>query len=697
MWLTSHNGAGSRACAGLSSTRGNHVLDKPEVRVRIHRLAVRGRGPRRQSPRPPASAAVDPPDAATLAVTDLFDRLAPTSCRSWRRARPCRDSCRPWRSPRPSPSASRRPSPTRWGRGPLEDVGDQATLAELAGYVDGADGGGWDFTAGRPDDHPSPSASPATVTHGRRPRHPRRGRHASACRPARHRRHGHPVRLVHLRLRPPARQASLTQPPMTITTTADLPAGKQLNAGLGILGVQVVGAAGHADYGSEHRRDAWANPDNDAAGSLAFDNPAHRRRRRRRAGRRRRRHRPGHRHPDRLARRPSRRRSRAPATWSPGCRPSGPPSTSAPRRRPRSRRRGDRRGPRRGEALPHPDAARPRRRALAGGLGGPRHAGRRGRQPAADARLDRQRHRRRRRHQGLPRRPGARRRPRRPDARASRSSPRCRTCWPRWTRRRTHGSGWTIDVLGGADAADLRRRRRRSPTSPSAPPAVGSSDLELNTLGAATTGTGTYSATGLERHAASTSTGPRARRRRPRRPQGQRRRVLRHHRHDHRRQHPDPDRRRLVRRHARRTAPASRSRPPTRRPAPPSSPTRSRPRPGIAAANADLSTAKITPDVVVTLPMALDLSAPLTYVDGAGETVLDCDPEPERTAPCPFQQVDASGLGRVITSLPLAADRVLLRQIGARPPRRRRRHHLARADQHHAAASSASPSAATST
>ena len=74
---------------------------------------------------------------------------------------------------------------------------------------------------------------------------------------------------------------------------------------------------------------------------------------------------------------------------------------------------------------------------------------------------------------------------------------------------------------------------------------------------------------------------------------------------------------------------------------------------GIAAANADLSTATVTPDVVVTLPMALDLSAPLTYVNGDGDTVQDCDPSAS-TAPCPFQQVDASGLGRVISSPPRA-------------------------------------------
>ena len=45
----------------------------------------------------------------------------------------------------------------------------------------------------------------------------------------------------------------------------------------------------------------------------------------------------------------------------------------------------------------------------------------------------------------------------------------------------------------------------------------------------------------------------------------------------------------------------------------------------IAAANAALSSAKVTPGVVVTLPMALDLSAPLTFVDGKGDTVRTSD------------------------------------------------------------------------
>jgi Ca2+-binding RTX toxin-like protein len=81
---------------------------------------------------------------------------------------------------------------------------------------------------------------------------------------------------------------------------------------------------------------------------------------------------------------------------------------------------------------------------------------------------------------------------------------------------------------------------------------------------------------------------------------------------------------------------------------------------GISNANAEVSTAEVSPDVTVTLPMALDLRAPLTYASDSSK--LDCNPDPAVESPCPFKQVDTSGLGRVITSLPLAADRVLLRQ-----------------------------------
>ena len=155
-------------------------------------------------------------------------------------------------------------------RRPRTDLGD------LAGYVDDADGGGWDFTA---DD----SGSILTVgftrkvtrdagldirdTDGTISLSSGDGIASPACSPGRSR---SPTT-------PPRGQASLTTPSMTIATTADLPSDTTMNAGLGILGVAVTGDDGdsEADYHLESTvTTSWANPDNDAAGALAFDNPA---------------------------------------------------------------------------------------------------------------------------------------------------------------------------------------------------------------------------------------------------------------------------------------------------------------------------------------------------------------------------------------------------------------------------------------
>ncbi len=240
------------------------------------------------------------------------------------------------------------------------------------------------------------------------------------------------------------------------------------------------------------------------------------------------------------------------------------------------------------------------------------------------------------------------------------------------------GTGWTIDVLGGSEAATFDPAAKKVNFTVRTTRG-GVSDVELNILGAATTGTGTYSATGL------TATGV-----------------------DLNGPHDDTGAALAGRRVTAGTSsgtikdvtsstaltlttdgwtggqPANgtvftieAADPKT---GAPELADTLEDTAGIKAANANLSTATMTPNVVLDLPMALDLSAPLTYVNGTGATVPDCDPGPG-TAPCPFQQVDSSGLARIITSLPLASDRVLLRQTPPQPPGRRRRHHLARADQ----------------
>ena len=122
----------------------------------------------------------------------------------------------------------------------------------------------------------SPSASRARSP-GRRPGHPRHRRHDQPVERRRHPRHRPAHRLVHLRLRR-HRGPGLADQALDDHRDHRRPAARQeINAGLGILGVAVIGDAGdsEADYHLESTvTTSWANPDNDAAGSLAFDNPA---------------------------------------------------------------------------------------------------------------------------------------------------------------------------------------------------------------------------------------------------------------------------------------------------------------------------------------------------------------------------------------------------------------------------------------
>ncbi len=72
----------------------------------------------------------------------------------------------------------------------------------------------------------------------------------------------------------------------------------------------------------------------------------------------------------------------------------------------------------------------------------------------------------------------------------------------------------------------------------------------------------------------------------------------------------------------------------------------------IANANAKVAQATVKPSFSLDIPIVLDLQAPDTS---------DCDPGPG-TAACPFEDNDAtSGISRIITSLPLPADRIMLR------------------------------------
>lgn len=72
----------------------------------------------------------------------------------------------------------------------------------------------------------------------------------------------------------------------------------------------------------------------------------------------------------------------------------------------------------------------------------------------------------------------------------------------------------------------------------------------------------------------------------------------------------------------------------------------------IANANAVSAVATVKPSFSLQMPIVLDLQP---------KNITDCDPGPG-TAACPFKQTDpVSGISRIISSLPLAADRIMLR------------------------------------
>lgn len=73
----------------------------------------------------------------------------------------------------------------------------------------------------------------------------------------------------------------------------------------------------------------------------------------------------------------------------------------------------------------------------------------------------------------------------------------------------------------------------------------------------------------------------------------------------------------------------------------------------IRNANAKVAAATVKPSYRLEIPMVLDLRAPDTS---------DCNPDPGATAACPYKSTDAvSGITTIIPSLPLPADRIMLR------------------------------------
>ena len=224
---------------------------------------------------PSAQAAT--PDAATTAVATVFERLSteflPDVASSTALSRQL-----PTLAVTPAESVDLK---TAFGAalatgGPLADVGSQNTLEELKDYIDGSTGQDWTFTAERQGDTTLVVGFTREVT--RTAGLDIRDKDGTISLSS-----GDGISVtgtltgsftfVHDAA---AAQAVLTRPSLTIATVADLPSGTTIPAGLGILGVSVKGDDGdsEADYHLESTvTTSWANPDNDAAGTLAFDNP----------------------------------------------------------------------------------------------------------------------------------------------------------------------------------------------------------------------------------------------------------------------------------------------------------------------------------------------------------------------------------------------------------------------------------------
>ena len=592
-------------------------------------------------------------DDATVAVSGLITRLATDFLPDVASATALSQQL-PTLATTPAASVGLKTAFSDLVSGPLSGMGSPEHLSDLASYIDGADGSGWTLTA-------SAGASSVTVGFTRtvtsdvgldiRDQNGTislstgdgitvTGTMSGSFTFAYDAAHG---------------LASLTSPSLSIHTTADLPAGKELKAGLGILGVKVTGAAGTADYAlTSDVTTAWANPDNDANGALAFDNP------------------------DTAAADDGELAADGAATGivtstragsltghlealprDAGVVP-GLPSVGATIDLSSTASGASFDAPSVTSTVP--DEAKPfltmTPRDLAAGLSQAASAVL-GMQNAEDGQLPLMR--------GsvanavdavggikqflADQVPDAD-----PDDKTP-GQPKFASLQDMLTALDTAtyaDTGWSLDVLDGA-AYDSGTKK----VSFTLEATRSKTDLELDILGAPTSGVGTFTATGLSSTGIDLYTTD------------------------------DPAGTALIGRKVTAggsygtiaSVPSDQSVTLTGagwvngqpsngtafsieaadpKTGAPQLANTLETKTGISNANAEVSTAKVSPDVTLTLPLALDLRAPLTYASDA--TKLDCNPDPAVESPCPYKQVDASGLGRIITSLPLAADRVLLRQ-----------------------------------
>ncbi len=154
--------------------------------------------------------------------------------------------------------------------GLIADADTQPSLTALRGYLDGKTGGGWVIAAGGAGDVVALTLTRTVTSNDGQLSVQDPGGVFSLSTTTGIRVTG--VLEIGLTMTVDGPQAVLTNPSLSITTTATLPATTTIDAGVGVLGVSVSGS--DSDYSlTSTATTTWANPDNDAGGVLAFDDP----------------------------------------------------------------------------------------------------------------------------------------------------------------------------------------------------------------------------------------------------------------------------------------------------------------------------------------------------------------------------------------------------------------------------------------
>ena len=154
--------------------------------------------------------------------------------------------------------------------GLIEDADAQTSLGALRGYLDGKSGDGWVLAAGGGGDVVALTLTRTVTSNDGQLSVQDPGGVFSLSTTTGIEVTG--VLEIGLTMTVDGSQAVLTDPSLSITTTASLPGAATIDAGVGVLGVSVSGSDSSYALNSTVTT-SWANPDNDPGGVLAFDDP----------------------------------------------------------------------------------------------------------------------------------------------------------------------------------------------------------------------------------------------------------------------------------------------------------------------------------------------------------------------------------------------------------------------------------------